>query len=291
MDQSKVLQAISQYRDAVEATVTAQIHAAMSGLQIHHDKATATAKEEARLYDVVVRFALDHNQPTISLKENSKDLSTSQPSGLTTTRMRSMHSVLEWAHFNSHQEGKSMALTHKYGIGDRVKLVGKIVEILGLQNGYADVKSESGGMGSIPVSCLEKIEDQSLRPSKAYLIKQLQDLALKENPVDKYEEKLCEFLEVLKEGFPDVDGVVALSSVISPKIELILWPSNQVSEKNSILHLSFETGQAKYIGAGSFPFMCNTPEDFWNHLVSLISHTDFQQTLLRLKQRNKEAPT
>lgn len=125
-------------------------------------------------------------------------------------------------------------------------------------------------------------------PSKDDLIKQLKNFAKGSTPQpNEWEQKLHDFLDALKDGFPDVFGAVEPASVAAPVMHLVLWPKYRPLETSYMVSVVLRGDRAVVLGAQHHE--CRTPDDLWIYLASLLSLDSFRQTLMEYRRRN-EAP-
>ncbi len=124
-------------------------------------------------------------------------------------------------------------------------------------------------------------------PTNEELIRQLQALAATPTfEANKWSEKLRDFLSVLRQGFPDVDGEVEDADIRHPVMHVRLWPKFRPLESTYMISVALQGSGAVVLGAKRVE--CGSPNELWDYLTGFLSLRAFQATLLDYKRRNIE---
>jgi len=106
-------------------------------------------------------------------------------------------------------------------------------------------------------------------------------------PSDPFLEKLNDFLEALKSGFPDVDGRIKPLHKFLPAWNLQIWPKYRPTQKTFGITVSRMGGTGIAIH-GENERQIDTPDKFWSYLLDFAQLDNFKYLLHEYKRRNNE---
>lgn len=121
--------------------------------------------------------------------------------------------------------------------------------------------------------------------SRDELLNRLRALSEDTEPFqDAFKEKLQDWVDLLNEGFPDVESYLEAYNSVAMHVKF--WPKYRPAEKVYMFSVVRRGSLAVLLGEKEVAF--KEPNDLWEHFVGLLEDPVFQQSLLEFKRRNLE---